>query len=717
MSKSKGLIFNYLILFFFILIISLGILNKYKKSEVQFYLKNDLALIEKTYFTYIRRSENFSEIFFYNHILENEKIINTLRENISNEKKSKKLYLDIKDKLNKFKKYDLKEINFYLPSLKSLLKSEYKGYKKSEKEYSNYLIKKSIEELKTISTFDISSTTASFKYVRPLFDKNFSLLAIVEITTNMPKFAFSITKNTSFDTFFIFKKDILEKKLDTKFLKRFKEFSLDNSFMFEDSVYKKNLFNKISKMDMKTIKNNIKKDKEFALNSQKQNRYSMISFLPLKNNITNKSIGYMVSFGDNENYNSILKKYDLYNIITILLSFIFVFMLFLIHYYYRRYIISDSKFNSLNKSIDKYVIVAETDINGIVTYVSESFCKVSGYKKSEIIGRPINMLRNPDISKKFFTSMWKTISEGGIWEGEIKNIDKNGNSYWVRGNITPIFDTNKKIIGYRSIRVNISDEKQLQKVNELLKRDLLYKLNEIKTRDKLKIDESKVKLMGQVLDAFSNEWRKPISNISLNLMDFEEKLKSENLSENKKAEYFTKLNNEIKALSRQLNEFKSLFANENSHDKYCVYEVVKSVISSIDKDDVKITLIGDKTLESFGVSFDLRKVILGLIYNSIEQIKLKNIQNGYININISKSGDFVLLKCQDNALGIQEELIDKVFDLNFSTKDEISRNGITLHMAKLLIEKSNGKIWVENEENGCCFYIKLNTKDRRKPNR
>ncbi|XPV67990.1 MAG: PAS domain-containing protein [Halarcobacter sp.] len=696
---------------------SLWVLNQYKKSEIEFYLKNDLNLIEKTYSTYILRSENFSEIIFYNHILENNKIIATLKENISDEKKAKKLYLNIKDSLNNFKKYDLKEVNIYLPSLKPLLKSEYKGYKNSEKNKNVGLIKKSLESLKTVSTFEISSTSASYKYVRPLFDKQLNLLAIVEISTNMPKLSFLISKNTNFETFFIFKKNILKQRLDKKFLKNFKDCILDDNYMYEDSIYNKSTLKELPKEKIQIIKENINRNKKFAINYQAENIYSMISFFPLKNKVSNKKIGYMVALGDNENYSSILKKYDFYFFIIIFLSIIFVVMIFLIHYFYRRFKIDNSKFNSLYKSIDKYVIVAETDTNGLVTHVSESFCKISGYKKDEIIGRPISMLRNPDISKKFFSNMWKIITKGDIWEGEIKNIDKNGNSYWVRGNITPIFNENKNIIGYRSIRVDISDEKQLQKVNELLKRDLFLKLNEIKTRDNLKLDESKIKLMGKLLDAFSNEWKKPISNISLNLMDIEDKLKNKNLINEEEIEVFAKINDEVNRLSRQLNDFKSLFSNENAHDRYNVYEVINSVVSSLSDSSIKIDISGNKDLETYGVSFDLRKVVFALINNSMEQFKLKNINNPVINIYISKVGNDILIKCQDNALGIPEKFIKKIFDLDFSTKENISRNGITLHMAKLLIKKSDGDMWVENEENGCSFYIKLITKDRRKIDR
>ncbi len=712
MYKNRKLILNYLILFLFVFSISLCLLIQYKNEQIDSNLSNNLNHLEKTYFTYVQRNKEFSEMIFYNHLFENTQIINILKEDTALNKKSKKLYLVIKDKLNNFKKFDLKEINFYLPNGEILLKSKYKGHKKSERNLDYPLLNESKKELKIISSMSICDTSAALKYIRPLFDKQFNLLAFVEITANMPKISFSINRDNDFQTLFIFKKDILKNRLDNQIFKGFREFELDDRFMYENSIYYKRFTNKVSQHDLQIIQKNLYQNKKFAFRHQTNDNILSFYFIPLKNSLSNKDIGYIITWKNEKGY-----AFTLYSLLIVFLSIVFTVMGYFIHYNYIRYKISDSKFNNLYKGIDKHVIVAETDAEGIVTYVSKAFCKVSGYKKDEIIGRPINMLRNPDISKKFFQSMWKTLLSGEVWEGEIKNIDKNGNSYWVRGNIFPILDNNGKIVGYRSIRVNITDEKQLQKVNEILKRDLLLKLNEIKTRDTLKVDESKVRLMGQILDAFSNEWRKPISNISLILMDMENKISNLDIKKNEELDFVSKLTNEVNFLSKQLNEFKALFTQGNAQDKYNVYEVIKNVLASVSQSDIKVILSGNNQLETFGISFDFRKVILGIVYNSIEQIKLKNIKNGQIKIDVSKDDEHIIVKCQDNALGIPDEFIQKVFDADFSTKDGILRNGITLHMAKLLIKKSDGDMWVKNENQGCCFYIKLITKDRRKAER
>lgn len=112
--------------------------------------------------------------------------------------------------------------------------------------------------------------------------------------------------------------------------------------------------------------------------------------------------------------------------------------------------------------IDKYLIASKTDSNGIITDVSLAMCDITGYTKEELLGRSHNIIRHPDTSSEVFKKMWATIKSGKIWEGEVKNKKKNGESYWVKARISPTFDSNGDIIGYASIRVDITDKVKVE---------------------------------------------------------------------------------------------------------------------------------------------------------------------------------------------------------------------------------------------------------------
>ncbi len=115
---------------------------------------------------------------------------------------------------------------------------------------------------------------------------------------------------------------------------------------------------------------------------------------------------------------------------------------------------------------DKYYITSTTDKNGIITDVSNAFCTISGYTKEELIGKSHNIVRHPDMKSEVFKELWKSISMGKIWNGEVKNRKKDGDYYWVESTIEPLFDISHNIVGYKSIRFNITDRKKMEQFHK-----------------------------------------------------------------------------------------------------------------------------------------------------------------------------------------------------------------------------------------------------------
>ena len=118
--------------------------------------------------------------------------------------------------------------------------------------------------------------------------------------------------------------------------------------------------------------------------------------------------------------------------------------------------------------VDTSTIVSKTTKSGIITYVNDKFCELSGYTREELIGKSHNIVRHEDISSEIFKDLWKTINEGNSWEGVIKNKKKDGTFYIVDTKITPLFDTNN-IVEFIGIRHDITE---LEKYKEILKDEL-----------------------------------------------------------------------------------------------------------------------------------------------------------------------------------------------------------------------------------------------------
>lgn len=112
--------------------------------------------------------------------------------------------------------------------------------------------------------------------------------------------------------------------------------------------------------------------------------------------------------------------------------------------------------------VDKNVLTSSTDLSGVITYASEAFCRLSQYPKEELVGSNHNIIRHPDMNDAVFKDLWKTITSGKIWRGEIQNIKKDGTHYWVDSTISPDYDLFRNIIGYTAIRSDITLKKQFE---------------------------------------------------------------------------------------------------------------------------------------------------------------------------------------------------------------------------------------------------------------
>lgn len=113
-------------------------------------------------------------------------------------------------------------------------------------------------------------------------------------------------------------------------------------------------------------------------------------------------------------------------------------------------------------AVDVNMISSITDTKGKIVYANENFCKISKYSMWELIGKNHRIVNSGHHPKDFFDTLWNTISQGKLWQGEILNKAKDGTLYWVDTVIIPIFDEEKKIVNYLSLRTPIDDRKEAE---------------------------------------------------------------------------------------------------------------------------------------------------------------------------------------------------------------------------------------------------------------
>lgn len=111
-----------------------------------------------------------------------------------------------------------------------------------------------------------------------------------------------------------------------------------------------------------------------------------------------------------------------------------------------------------NTAESQITLLSETDPRGTIIFVNDAFCKVSKYSKTELVGKPHNIIRHPDMPKSLFAYLWDTILKGEIFKGIIKNKAGDGSSYWVNARIMAILDETNSIQKCIGVRHLIPDE-------------------------------------------------------------------------------------------------------------------------------------------------------------------------------------------------------------------------------------------------------------------
>ncbi len=106
------------------------------------------------------------------------------------------------------------------------------------------------------------------------------------------------------------------------------------------------------------------------------------------------------------------------------------------------------------------LIVSRTDLSGKITYANETFASISGYEVDELIGKPHNLVRHPDMPKRIFKDMWQKLESEQKWQGYVKNLRKDKGFYWVYASVSGVYKDGK-LVEYKSIRFPIPYEEKI----------------------------------------------------------------------------------------------------------------------------------------------------------------------------------------------------------------------------------------------------------------
>ena len=367
----------------------------------------------------------------------------------------------------------------------------------------------------------------------------------------------------------------------------------------------------------------------------------------------------------------------------------------------------------LKKSLDvinENLISSKTDLRGIILDVSEKFCEISKYSREELIGRSHNIVRHPDMPDSLYVDIWSTIKTGKNWYGEIKNLDKNGEEYWVATTIIPDYDSDDNHIGYTSIRHDITNNKKIEVLND----KLVQEMSDNKKKELLLIEQNKMAALGEMIGNIAHQWKQPLNTISIIVSGMKLEKMMGTLDINELEKPFNDILDSIEYSSNTINTFKNFVKEEKVTKQMLVQDRIKQSLKIVgpvlEYNDIKLKLEinEDNPILFTSVSGELDEVIINILNNAKDAILENKIKNSWIRLSTEIEDKKCILSIEDNAGGIPSDVIDNIFDQYYTTKENSNGTGIGLYMSRrIVVETLHGDLYVKNTENGAKFSIEF----------
>jgi PAS domain S-box-containing protein len=344
--------------------------------------------------------------------------------------------------------------------------------------------------------------------------------------------------------------------------------------------------------------------------------------------------------------------------------------------------------NDIRSALDESTIVTITDQKGVITFVNDKFCSVSKYSKEELIGQ-YHYVDNPEYQlNQFIKNIWKTIANGKVWKGDIKNRAKDGSYYWVDSTIVPFLDDQGKPYQYIAISSDITEQK-------LAKQKLSSALIDL---------EKTNKELDQFAYIVSHDLKAPlraINNLSEWIVeDMPEMPEAVNANFGLLRGRIMRMENLINAVLDYSRIGRTKIEKQTTDLKKMLYQIVDSIVPT---EGFEI-YIADNIPEIKIARILFQQIFSNLISNAV---KYNDKPIGKIECFYESFPDFHQFTIKDNGPGIAEEYHKKVFKVfqTIEARDKKESTGIGLSIVQKIIEEAGGTIRIESEEGKGASFI------------
>ena len=273
----------------------------------------------------------------------------------------------------------------------------------------------------------------------------------------------------------------------------------------------------------------------------------------------------------------------------------------------------------------------------------------------------------------------------------------------------------------KKINENEEELKQINKnLEEMVEKEIGHRLevqkNALEEKEKneqLLLQQSKLAMLGEMIGNIAHQWRQPLMQLSAILMYLDAYNEKGKLTSDKLLCKIKDGNSIIDFMSKTIEDFRNYYKPEKQKEEFLIKDSINSALfivnSALKHANIKVNRnYSDENLSLVSFKNEFSQALLNIITNAKDVLILRAVENPSIDIDVRAENDYIEISLLDNAGGIDEEIIGKIFDPYFTTKHQSQGTGIGLYMTKMIIENNmNGNINIENSNNGAKFIIRL----------
>ena len=353
-------------------------------------------------------------------------------------------------------------------------------------------------------------------------------------------------------------------------------------------------------------------------------------------------------------------------------------------------------FEQYKKAIESSNIVSKTDIHGIITFANDEFCNISGYSRDELIGKDHNIVRHPDVPDENFKKLWEVILAKKTYKGTVKNLAKDGSSFYVNTTIIPILDNNGDIEEFIAIRYDVTKEVELQLA--------------LDDKQKILFSQARFASLGQMIANIAHQWRQPLTELNLSLYSLKSALDQKSPEQIEAC--YQDAKETIKSMSQTIEDFQNFFNPNKNIEPFNPIDSLNDALAimkkALSKEHITINTSLDTNIQIMGISNELTQIFINLLQNAKDAMSDIGDSEKTIYIQMSVEEDNIVITVQDSGHGIKEDILEKIFEPYFSTKHASKGTGLGLFMSRMIVQQSlGGTIYAKNNEQGALFTIKI----------